>query len=155
MPYLNKKDLIKLIDRISKDIDNKYTSLLSGAEYVEIQDLSSSFHIRELFESFTGEEISTLIKHLAEDELGVISLIEEKIILSKFFNAIKKSTIKNIPLEIVKLDIDINVARKNILKEDQEKKKNKQLFMAARLTPRQKKILQTIGLPINNYEKSI
>jgi hypothetical protein len=153
MPISNEAEIKKLIAKVYKTLDDQLTAYLEVSSYTECYQLVHDSNISSAISSSLSEdELVVFVTALSENEIEVNRLMKESFSIAKFFKRITDANTKSFVPNVVRALTNIKTLKRQ--RETAAKKaiENKALYRAARLTPRQKQVLSTLGLHINAFE---
>ncbi len=99
------------------------------------------------------QELDTFVRALSENELEVGKLIAENSDLKKFNKKIRDTNTSPFARCILNHHSSIAENKRSRERTAKKQKEKRELYAAARLTPRQKQVLTSLGLPLSSYEK--
>jgi len=150
----NEKEVVEIITKLYKAIDATYLDYLANSSYNYISQITDSYTINQLVaNNLTEQELNVLVIALSDDEIEVNKLIIQHSNLEKFFKRVRDANTKPIVRGIMYAYMNIKETKRQTDALLKKQKEGRELYKAARLTPRQKQVLTTLGLPLSTYEK--
>jgi hypothetical protein len=150
----NEKEVVLIIAKLFKSIDSTLVDYLANSSYNYISQLTDPHTVTTIIgANLSEQELNVLATALSDNEIEVNKLIVDHFNLDKFYKRIKDATTRPVVRGIMSAYGTLKENKRYQENMSRKQKENCELYKAARLTPRQKQVLTTLGIPLANYEK--
>ncbi len=154
MSFKNQEEILTVIRKIYKALDKTYVDYLSNCSYNYASQLVDASTVNAtIMAALSEDELNVLVTALSDNEIEINKLISDNASLNKFFARLMEANTKPVIRGIISAHTSIKESKRRQETIARKRKESHELYKAARLTPRQKQVLTTLGMPIANYEK--